>query len=451
MSGDSIDFRAYGVAMLALIERLFPIPRSLTGEGNRQTLRILRESLPSAELQIFDIASKTRAFDWEIPLEWNVRDAYILTPDGERICDYHKNNLHLLGYSIPIECDLCFKALEPYLYTIKSQPNAIPYVTSYYQQRFGFCLSFDEFSRLKARFGDSQKTFHVCIQSTLTEGAMSYGEIYIKGRSKKEIVFSTYICHPQMVNNELSGIVLAFALAKILSQRENRYSFRILFLPETIGSIYYLSRHLESLRKNCLAGFVLTCIGDNRTFSVLHSRNGNNLADRAAHHVLARYYPNSKEYSYLERGSDERQYCAPGVDLPFCTLMRSKFGTYPEYHTSLDDLKLVSAESLGESLEYVFRIVRVLELIAVYQNTILCVPQLGKRGLYPTLSTKDSINQIKDMRNLLMYCDGKKDLLEIAEIGGFGLLEIERWIAQFVRHGLLKKQSNKGRKCLKKS
>lgn len=437
--------------MLRLIERLFPIPRSLTGEGNRQTLRIVQESLPCAELQIFEVKSGTRAFDWEIPLEWNVQNAYIVTPNGEKICDYQTNNLHLLGYSIPTECDLCFKALEPYLYTLESQPNAIPYVTSYYQERFGFCLSFNEFLRLKARFGNSQKTFHVCIQSTLTEGAMSYGEIYIKGRSKKEIVFSTYICHPQMVNNELSGIAIAFALAKILSQRDNRYSFRILFLPETIGSIYYLSRHLESLQRNCIAGFVLTCIGDNRAFSVLHSRNGNNLADRVARHVLTHYYPNSKEYSYLERGSDERQYCAPGVDLPFCTLMRSKFGTYPEYHTSLDDLSLVSAESLGESLEYVFRIVRVLELNAVYQNTILCEPQLGKRGLYPTLSTKDSINQIKDMRNLLMYCDGKKDLLEISEVcGGNGLLESQQWIAQFVAHGLLKKQQKKGKKCLKK-
>lgn len=435
---DKIDFGQCGKSMLNLIEGLFRIPRSLTGEGNRKTLKILQESL-KCELKIVEVPSGERAFDWEIPREWNVKDAYILTPNGEKICDFKANSLHLVGYSVPTNCELSFDELLPHLYTLESQPNAIPYITSYYKERFGFCLSFKQLLELKNQFSGTNKKFKVVVDSTLENGALSYGEIFIKGKSEQEIVFSTYICHPQMVNNELSGIAVAREIANLLSARENLYSIRIVLVPETIGSIYYLSQNLQHLKESCIAGFVLTCIGDSRAYSVLHSPSANNLADRAARHILKSYYGGGVEYSYLERGSDERQYCAPGVDLPFCTLMRSKFGAYPEYHTSLDDLSLVSAQSLGESLEYVFRILRVLELNATYQNTILCEPQLGKRGLYPTLSTKDSINQIKDMRNLLMYCNGKRDLLEIAEICGINLLECEDWLGKFVEFGLLRK------------
>lgn len=430
-----IDFLAYGQTMLELAKRLFKIPRSLSGNGNRETLRILQEGLK--DLKIMEVQSGECAFDWEIPKEWNVKDAYILTPNGEKICDFKENNLHLVGYSIPSECELSFEELRPHLYTLEAQPDAIPYITSYYKERFGFCLSFKQFLKIQEQFKESHQKFKVKIDSTLTEGSLSYGELFIKGKSEKEIVLSTYICHPQMVNNELSGIVLCYALAEILRRRENPYSFRILFLPETIGSIYYLSRHLQELKNTCIAGFVLTCIGDDRNYSVLHSRAGNNLADRAARHILTHYYQGFKEYSYLERGSDERQYCAPNVDLPFCTLMRTKFGSYPEYHTSLDNFNLVSQQSFADSLQYVWRILRTLEINGVYQNAILCEPQLGKRGLYPTLSTKDSINQIKDMRNLLMYCDGKKDLLEIAEICGINLLEMQEWIEKFLTHQLL--------------
>ncbi|WP_297600524.1 DUF4910 domain-containing protein, partial [uncultured Helicobacter sp.] len=430
-----IDFLSYGEEMLNLTKRLFKIPRSLSGNGNRETLKILQESLEN--LKIYEVSSGTKAFDWEIPKEWNVKDAYILTPSGEKICDFKENNLHLIGYSIPCKCTLTFRELESHLYVLENQPNAIPYITSYYKERWGFCLKFSDFCALKEKYKDSPQKFQIHIDSSLENGSLSYAELYIQGKSRQEIVFSTYICHPQMVNNELSGISLACALGKLLSQRENPYSLRILFLPETIGSIYYLSRHLGHLREFCIAGFVLTCIGDCRNYSVLHSREGNNLADRAAKHILTHYYKGFKEYSYLDRGSDERQYCAPNVDLPFCTLMRTKFGAYPEYHTSLDDLSLVSAQSFADSLQYVWRILRSLELNGIYQNTILCEPQLGKRGLYPTLSTKDSINQIKDMRNILMYCDGKKDLLEIAEICDIDLLVMQEWVEKFLNAKLL--------------
>lgn len=437
LENNAMYFLDYGKEMFALTQKLFKIPRSLSGNGNRETLKILQECLEN--LKIYEVPSGTKAFDWEIPKEWNVKDAYIITPSGEKICNFKENNLHLMGYSIPCECSLTFNELESHLYVLENQPSAIPYITSYYKERWGFCLTFSDFCTLREQYKDSPQKFQIHIDSCLESGSLSYAELYIQGKSKQEIVFSTYICHPQMVNNELSGIALAYALGKILSQRENPYSVRILFLPETIGSIYYLSRHLEHLQASCIAGFVLTCIGDCRNYSVLHSREGNNLADRAAKHILKHYYKDFKEYSYLERGSDERQYCAPNVDLPFCTLMRTKFGAYPEYHTSLDDLSLVSAQSFADSLQYVWRILRTLELNGIYQNTILCEPQLGKRGLYPTLSTKDSINQIKDMRNLLMYCDGKKDLLEIAEICNINLLAMQEWIEKFLTHNLLKR------------
>ena len=431
-------FLDYGQEMITLAKKLFKIPRSLSGEGNRQTLQILKDSLKTANLNIYAVPTGTQAFDWEIPKEWNVKDAYILTPGGEKICDFHTNNLHLVGYSIPTRAQLTFRDLKQHLHYLQTQPKAIPYITSYYKEYFGFCLSFEDFKALQKTYENSEELFNVIIDSTLTNGVMNYGEIKIKGQSKQEIILSTYICHPQMANNELSGILLCHTLAKILSQRENRYSYRILLLPETLGSIYYLSQHLKELKKSCIAGFVLTCIGDNGEYSVLHSKETNNLADRATKHILKHYYKNHKKYSYLERGSDERQYCAPGVELPFCTLMRTKFGEYKEYHTSLDDLSLLSATSLANSLEYVLRVLEVVEINGVYANTILCEPKLSKYDLYPTLSTKETFATIKDMRNLLMYCDGKLDLLEIAEICDFNLLELKEYLHKFITKGLLK-------------
>ncbi|WDL71797.1 DUF4910 domain-containing protein [Helicobacter winghamensis] len=428
----------YGQEMYALAQTLFKIPRSLSGKGNRQTLQILKDSLKTADLNIYAIPTGTQAFDWEIPKEWNVKDAYILTPSGEKICDFHANNLHLVGYSIPTRAELTFRELKEHLHFLENQPKAIPYITSYYKEYFGFCLSFEAFKALQNSYENSQEKFQIVIDSTLENGTMNYGEIKIKGQSKQEILLSTYICHPQMANNELSGILLCHSLAKILSQRENRYSYRILLLPETLGSIYYLSQHLKELKESCIAGFVLTCIGDGGEYSVLHSKSANNLADRAAQHILKHYYKNHKAYSYLERGSDERQYCAPGIDLPFCTLMRTKFGEYKEYHTSLDDLSLLSPKSLANSLEYVLRVLEVVEMNGVYANMILCEPKLSKYDLYPTLSTKDTFAKIKDMRNLLMYCDGKLDLLEIAEICDFNLLELKEYLQKFITKGLLK-------------
>ena len=428
----------FGDLMYGFACDIFKIPRSLSGNGNRETLKEVNKIL-NGKLKVYEIPSGTKAFDWEIPKEWNVKEAYIVTPNGDKICDFKENNLHLVGYSIPVRKYLNFRELDLHLHSLKNQRGAIPYVTSYYKEYWGFCLSDELREELENKFGNSKEKFEVVIDSALEVGSMSYGEVVIKGKSEKEIVLSTYICHPQMANNELSGICVATYLAKYLNQIQNYYTYRILFLPETIGAIYYLSQHLEALKKKCIAGFVLTCIGDEGDYSYLESREGNNLADRSAKHFLKTKYPNYKHYSYLQRGSDERQYCAPGVDLPFCTLMRSKFGEYPQYHTSLDDLSFISSKGLQGGFEMVRDILKLIELNGVYKNTILCEPQLGKRGLYPNLSTKETFNTIKDMRNLLMYCDGKLDLIEIAEKCGFYLLDMEDWICKFVENGLIKK------------
>ena len=427
-----------GASMYDFAKSLYKIPRSLTGNGNRETLARINEMLDN-KLVCKEVATGTKCFDWEIPKEWNVKSAYIITPKGEKICDFSEHNLHLVGYSTPLNAELTWAELAPHLHTLKEQENAIPYITSYYKEYWGFCLTHTQKEQLQKEYQDSKEKFKVVIDSELKEGALSYGELFIEGKNKKEIVLSTYICHPQMANNELSGIVVGTFIAKYLLSKAQDFSYRILFIPETIGSIYYLSKHLKELKENCVAGLVLTCIGDDRAVSYLASRVGNNLADRAVLNVLKNRYPNFKQYSYLERGSDERQYCAVGVDLPFCTLMRSKFAEYPEYHTSLDDLSVISPKGLQGSYMLLKEILKTITLNAVYKNTILCEPQLGKRGLYPQLSTKDTINKIKDMRNLLMYCDGKADLLEIADICGFALVDMEEWLRKFLESGILEK------------
>ncbi|PZT48516.1 aminopeptidase [Helicobacter valdiviensis] len=425
-----------GYQLYCFAKTIFKIPRSLSGDGNRQTLKEIDKIL-NHKLEIHEVASGTKAYDWTIPKEWNVKDAYILTPNGEKICDFKENNLHLVGYSTPQNLELDFNELKTHLYSLENQENAIPYITSYYKEYWGFCLQDSLKKELEHKYKNSKEKFEIVIDSTLENGFLSYGEILIKGKSEKEIILSTYICHPQMANNETSGICIATYLAKYLLEKTCYYTYRILFLPETIGAIYYLSTHLKQMQQNCIAGFVLTCLGDNNQYSFVTSQNGNNLADRCTRHILKNYYKDYKEYSYLERGSDERQYCAPGVDLPFCTLSRTKFGEYEEYHTSLDNLDFISKEGLEGGFNFVKKILETLEINKIYQNKILCEPQLGKYGLYPTLSTKESIKKIKDMRNLLMYCDGKRDLLEIAEICGFSLLEMKDSLKKFIELGLI--------------
>ena len=389
-----------------LAAELFPICRSLSGEGVRTTLKRLQDFIP---LKIHEIPSGTDVFDWTVPPEWNIREAWIKNDRGEKVVDFSVHNLHVLGYSTPVDQTLPLSELREHLYTLPEQPDAIPYITSYYKERWGFCLSENQLSSLPD--GD----YHVYIDSDLKPGVLNYADLVIPGESTEEILFSTYICHPSMANNELSGPCLATFLAQWVMQKKRRYTYRFVFLPETIGSIIYLSRHLQHLQKNVIAGYVLTCCGDDRDYSFLESRNGNTLADRAALTILQENQPHFKFYSYLTRGSDERQYCAPGVDLPVASIMRSKYGVYPEYHTSLDDMDLISHEGLQGAYDIYTQVIDLIERNDFYQINCLCEPQLGKRGLYPDLSTKQNASIMRAMTNFIAYADGSRDLISIAE------------------------------------
>jgi aminopeptidase-like protein len=393
--------------MFLWAKELYPINRSLTGQGVRETLDYLKNI--NQELIIHSVPSGTVAFDWTVPNEWNIRDAWIKDAQGNKIVDFKQNNLHVLGYSIPIDQKMSLSDLQNHLYSLPNQPEAIPYVTSYYKERWGFCLSDQQRKSL------TDQTYHVMIDSSLAPGFLNYGEIIIQGDSKEEILLSTYICHPSMGNNEISGPVVTTALASWIKSKKRRYTYRLIFIPETIGSIVYLSKHLTELKQNVKAGFVVTCLGDNRAYSYLESRKTNTLADRAALQVLKYHAPDYKHYSYLQRGSDERQYCSPGVDLPVCSVMRSKYGEYPEYHTSLDNLDLISPDGLQGGFEILRKILNTLEQNYIVKTKVLCEPQLGKRGLYPTIGTKEVAQETRRMINFIAYADGTSDILEIAE------------------------------------
>jgi aminopeptidase-like protein len=388
---------------------LFPFNRSLTGAGVRQTLAYLSNLLPG--LIVHEVPSGTLAFDWTVPDEWTVRDAYIADESGKRVVDFQQHNLHLVGYSEPVDVWLDREELEQYLHSLPDQPDAIPYVTSYYKRRWGFCLTHNQ--RLSLPPG----RYHAVIDSDLKPGVLNYAELILPGETDEEVLLSTYICHPSMANNELSGPVVTTALVQWLQSLEKRrYTYRVVFIPETIGSIVYLSKNIDQLKRQVMAGFNITCIGDDRCYSYLPSRTGSTLSDEVALHVLKHIDSDFKRYSWLDRGSDERQYCAPGVDLPIATIMRSKYEEYPEYHTSLDNLDLVTPGGLEGGFIALRRSIEIIEQNIYLKATVLCEPQLGKRGLYPTLSTKGSGDQVRAMMNLISFCDGTRTLLDIANL-----------------------------------
>jgi aminopeptidase-like protein len=418
-----------GEQMHALARRLWPLCRSITGDGVRQTLAILKESLP--ELTLHEIPTGAKCFDWTVPKEWVIRSAYIVGPDGRRVVDFADNNLHVVNYSSPIDREVSLDELQPHLHSLPGQPDAIPYVTSYYKETWGFCLTHAARERL------APGRYRARIDSELKSGALTYGELRLPGRSKHEVLLSTYVCHPSMANNELSGPVVSAHLAQWLRERDRRYSYRVIFVPETIGAICYLSRHLEEMKASIIAGYVITCVGDERAWSLMPSRRGDTLSDKVARHTLKHLAPQYTEYSFLERGSDERQYCSPGVDLPIASIMRSKYVTYPEYHTSLDDLKFVTARGLSEALEAYQKAIEVIEGNCVPSYRVLCEPKMSDRGLRPTLGMRGSADGGKTMMNLLAYADGSSTLLDIAEIIGAPAWELRTLVDMLVGLDLL--------------
>jgi aminopeptidase-like protein len=422
-------------ALQSLLERLFPLNRSLTGDGNRETLRILQEAIP--DLKVTEVPSGTPAFDWIVPKEWRVKCAYVETLEGERVIDFNSSNLHLVGYSKNFSGVISKDELLSHLHSIPELPNCIPYVTSYYDDYWGFCVTQQEIAKLDEEF------YRVVVDTDHFDGSLSYGEIYLEGESTQEIVFSTYICHPSMANNELSGPILAAALAKNLKERHTRkFSYRFLFLPETIGAIYYLSRNLNLMKERTLAIYVLTCLGDNRSWSMINSQSGQTISDKLAEFALRDSGKKFVQYPFTERGSDERQFGSPLVNLPVATIMRSKFGTFPEYHTSMDNLDFVNGENLAESLTLLDYLVEIHEGNEVYVNVVSAEPWLAKRGL----ARKNKENRFQEsneklLMDFLAYADGNNSLVDIAQILKVSFREVSTVAKQLLQLELIKSKN----------
>lgn len=413
-------------------DKLWPICRSITGNGLRESLQILSEIIP---LQISEVPTGRQVFDWTIPNEWNIRDAYIITPSGEKIACFENNNLHVVNYSIPVNRELTYDELIQHLHSIPEMPDAIPYITSYYKENWGFCLDHNTLITLP-----KEGNYRVFIDADLKPGSLTYGQFYLPGKSKKEILFSTYCCHPSMANNELSGpLVTAFLAAEIAKKNDRYYSYRFLFAPETIGVIAFLDEWGETMKKNLAAGYVVTCVGDDGKFHYKKSRRDNALCDRVAEHVLKFSKIDYNIESFSVGGSDERQYCSPGFNLPVGSLMRTPYQRYREYHTSLDNKRYISFSAMAETIDTYLAISQLLEIDHVYFSTLAgCEPQLGKRGMYPS-----SVNPLYDrthvhrMMHLLAYCDGTTNVIDIAERRDEFALLYSDIIERCIREGLI--------------
>jgi aminopeptidase-like protein len=405
----SIPFSALEIEQY--FDRLWPICRSISGDGLRTSFQILQELIP---LELKEYATGQKVFDWEIPKEWNITDAYIITPSGQKICDFNVNNLHIVSYSIPFEGELHYNDLLPHLFTIENQPDAIPYITSYYKETWGFCISWNELQTL-----DKNGVFKVVIKSKLEPGAITVGSLVLEGETKSEILLSTYLCHPSMANNELSGpLCMAFLYKALLAIPKRKYTYRFVMAPETIGVIAYLSDHGAEMKKNTVGGYVMTCCGDDAPFVFKQSKNKNGFLEKCTEHALKQLKLPFSVIPFAVGGSDERQYCSPGFNLPIGSITRSMYHRYKEYHTSLDNKSFVSFEAMVRTIDVYLQCI-----IAMEQNIIpICLvpygePRMGKRNLLPS-SIEPNDKRRKDidrMFHLISWADGEHDMIEIAE------------------------------------
>ena len=426
--GPIIDLAASGRAMHALAAELFPICRSITGEGVRETLRRLNGIVP---IVTAEIPSGTPVFDWTVPREWNIRDAYIKNSRGERVVDFQRSNLHVMSYSVPVNSRMPLEQLRSHLFSLEQHPEWIPYRTSYYHENWGFCLTHRQLMTLE------EGEYDVCIDASLTDGSLTYGECFLPGDEPDEVLISCHVCHPSLANDNLSGISVATSLARELASRRRRYSYRFLFVPGTIGAIAWLATNHRTTGR-IKHGLVLTCVGDPGKFHYKRSRRGTADIDRAMTHVLRHESAGGDVLDFSPYGYDERQYCSPGFNLPVGCLMRSVWGQFPEYHSSADNLSLITPEALAGSLKVCLDLVEILEHNRTVVNTNpYCEPALGRRGLYHATGGGHVGDTNMARLWILNLADGQHDLLEIAERAGMSFTLVRTVADELVAHGLL--------------
>lgn len=415
--------------MYQLISELYPICRSITGNGFRETLHWIKKHI---ELTQHEVPTGTQVFDWTVPKEWNIKDAYVKNSNGERIIDFNKSNLHVVNYSVPVKQKIHLEELKKHLFTLSDRPNWIPYRTSYYKESWGFCLSHKQFLELQ------DEEYEVCIDSSLEDGHLTYGEYYLKGEKPDEVLISCHACHPSLCNDNLSGIVIATFLAKYLSQINLSYSYRFIFIPGTIGSITWLCLNENQVHK-IKHGLVLTCLGDPGKSTYKKSRRGDAEIDKAVTHVLKHSGKDSEIIDFFPYGYDERQFCSPGFNLPVGCFMRTPHSCYPEYHTSADNLDLVQTEYLADSFSKCLSVLHILENNKKYLNqNPKCEPQLGKRGLYGAIGGQTD-TKMREMAMLwvLNLSDGNHSLLDIADRSGMSFDSINQAADALLKHDLL--------------
>jgi aminopeptidase-like protein len=412
--------------MHALASRLFPLCRSITGDGVRETLREVAEQIP---LELHEVPSGTQVLDWTVPDEWNIREAHIATTDGRRIVDFGESNLHVVSYSEPVRAEMTLEDLRPHLHVHPERPDWIPYRTSYYTRDWGFCLRRNQIEALE------DVTYEVVIDSTLAPGSLTYGECFLPGRSEDEIVLTTHVCHPSLANDNVSGIALLTEIGAALAELPRRYSYRLLFIPGTIGSVTWLARNEDQVSR-VTGGLVIACVGDSAPLTYKRSRRGDSPVDRAGAHVVGR--SGGRVLDFVPWGWDERQFNSPGFDIPVGCLTRSLEGEFPEYHSSADDLELITADRLENALQSTLEILDVLEHNRTYRNlSPRGEPQLGRRGLYRGLGGPDPGTEQLAVLWVLNQSDGSHTLLDIAERSGLAFSDVDRASGALLEAGLL--------------